>query len=98
MSVPPERFESPSRPEIQSDDPLDLIQWIGCHRLGCFLSVGVGEIVNSFAPLVGVPAVVATLVVSSNGPGDLGAVLAYANFVALKIIDTNLTIFFYKRP
>ena len=46
--------------------------------------MGVGEIVNPFTPLVGVPAVEAAFVVSSDGPGDLGTVLTHAHFVTLK--------------
>jgi hypothetical protein len=51
------------------------------------LSVGVGEIVHPFAPLVRVPTVAAALVVGPDGTGDLGAVLTHADLVALEKDD-----------
>ena len=46
--------------------------------------MGVGEVVDPFAPLVSVPTVVAALVVSADGPRNLCAVLTNADFVALQ--------------
>ena len=42
------------------------------------------EIVNSFAPLVGVSSVRAALVVGADCAGDFGAILTHAHFVTLK--------------
>ena len=46
--------------------------------------MGVGEVVDPFAPLVSIPTVVAALVVSADGPRNLCAVLTNADFVALQ--------------